>query len=132
MFESPQMPGSEEAPDKVEGKAEFAPITQAEVVAALDEFGITDPRAMAALRHYEESLAAATEVIAALDSQGGLRAEVGRAIRLAELYGATKKYQDEKRATLEEALVLASQSDDMGDLVNQIYDLLDLVDQRVL
>jgi hypothetical protein len=125
MFEGPQVPGKENAPDKVEGKAEFVPITQAEVVDALDTFGITDPRAMAALREYEESLAAATEVIAVLDSQGGLRAEVGRAMRLAELYGATKKYQNEKRATLEEALVLASQSDDMVDLVTQIYEMLD-------
>lgn len=128
MFESPT-PSPEPIPQKPEGSQEFVPITRAEVVAALDEFGITDPRGMAALREYEETLVAATEVIASLDSQGGLRAEVGRAILLAEMYGETKKYKEEMKPTLEEALVLASQTDDMSDLVDRIYDLLDRLEK---
>jgi len=119
MFELPPTPPS--SPET----SEFIPITKVEVVTALDEWGITDPRAMAALREYEESLSAATDVIASLDSHGAMRAEVGRAMLLAQVYGETKKYKDEQRATLEEALMLASQADDMADLVSQIYDTLD-------
>jgi hypothetical protein len=125
MFEQPPKNETATTPEAVEHSQEFIPITKAEVVTALDEWGITDPRAMAALREYEEGLSAATDVIASIDSHGAVRAEINRAMLLAQLYGETQKYKDEQRATLEEALVLASQSDEDADLAEQILAILE-------
>jgi hypothetical protein len=124
MFERPPKIESAATPEMIDSR-EFIPITRAEVVTALDEWGITDPRATAALHQYEEELSAATDVIASIDPHGAVRAEINRAMLLSQLYGETKNYKDERRATLEEALVLASQSDENTDLVEQIYSLLE-------
>lgn len=121
MFESlPEIPPvpKPEVPPPVEQ------VTEEQVIAALDTFGIENERAKKALRAYEEALVVENFNPDTMLSNDGVRADALRAIALATLYSKTAAYKAEAEYVLRDALELVSQNDANADLANQILDLL--------
>jgi hypothetical protein len=106
---------------------EMPPVTEDEVIDALNAGGVEDPDARVLLERYTDQCQAEADAEAARgagDPVASLRANILCAVKLTRLYSRTERYTLVAREELEDALLTASQNESTRDLAREIENLI--------